>query len=56
VKAFFQALPFAHQNFQVHQEREYIVNKIFESFTVDDEDIKNISMQTLVEIAREEYD
>lgn len=56
VKAFFQALPFASQNFLVHQEREFIMSKLFEAFQVPDEDIRIIAMQTLVEIARQEYE
>jgi hypothetical protein len=32
------------------------VNKLFEAFAITDEDIRIIAMQTLVEIAREEYD
>lgn len=32
------------------------MNKVFEAFQVDDEDIKTIAMQSLVEIGRQEYD
>lgn len=32
------------------------MNKLFEAFSIDDEDIRIIAMQTLVELAREEYD
>jgi importin subunit beta-1 len=56
VKAFFQALPFAHQNFQKQAERDYIMKQLFEAFLVQDEDTKFIAMQTLVEIARQEYE
>jgi uncharacterized FlgJ-related protein len=59
VKAFFQALPFASQNFRVHQEREYIMSKLFEAFKLEgerDEDVEMLAMQTLVEIARQEYE
>lgn len=58
VKAFFQALPFASQNFRVHQEREYIMSKLFEAFKIEggDEEIEMLAMQTLVEIARQEYE
>lgn len=44
VKAFLQALPFAAQNFKVHQEREYIVSKLFEAFKNQDEDIRTTAM------------
>jgi hypothetical protein len=52
VNAFQQALPFASQNFKVHQEREFIVSRLFEAFKNQDEDIRTTAMQTLVEIAR----
>jgi hypothetical protein len=56
VKAFFQALPFASQNFKVQQERDYIMARLFDAFKVQDDDVQIIAMQTLVEIARQEYE
>jgi hypothetical protein len=32
------------------------MTRLFDAFKVDDEDIRVIAMQTLVEIARQEYD
>ncbi len=55
-KAFFQALPFASKNFKVKDERDFIMGRLFESFKNDEEDIRLTAMQTLVEIARQEYE
>ena len=46
------ALPLASQNFKVQNERDYIMTKIFEAFKNQDEEIRTIAMQSLVEIAR----
>jgi hypothetical protein len=49
-------LPYASRNFKVQQERDFIMGKLFEAFRVTDEDTKTVAMQTLVEIARQEYE
>ena len=60
VKAFFLALPYASRNFQVPAERDYIMQHLFEAFKVapssDSEEVKVVAMQTLVEVARLEYE
>jgi hypothetical protein len=56
VKAFFLALPYASNNFKVDAERDYIMARIFEALTVENEDIRVIAMQILVEVGRQEYE
>lgn len=55
IKGLFFALPHASQNFKVSQERDYIMQKVFEALLNDNEDIRTTAMQTLVEIGRQEY-
>lgn len=55
-RAFFQALPYASNNFKVESERDYIMARIFEALTIPEEEIRVIAMQTLVEIGRQEYE
>lgn len=52
VKAFFMALPFATQNFQHTEQRDFIMSKLFEAMTIQDEETRVVAMQTLVEIGR----
>lgn len=56
LKSFFHALPYAHQNFQIQNERDFIMSKLFEGFNVQDEDCQITAMQILVEIGKAEYD
>lgn len=56
LKAFFHALPYAHENFKVENERNFIMGKLFEGFKVEDEDCQITALQTLVEIGKLEYD
>ncbi|CDW87040.1 importin subunit beta-1-like [Stylonychia lemnae] len=55
-KAFFLALPYASNNFKVDGERDYIMARIFELLTLENEEIRVIAMQTLVEVGRQEYE
>jgi hypothetical protein len=56
VKAFFNALPYASQNFIVQFQRDYIMDRLFDAFKCSNEDIRVVAMQTLVEIGRQEYE
>ncbi len=56
VNAFIHALPYASQNFKVEHERNYIMDRLFDGFKVQDEDVRVIAMQTLVELGKQEYE
>ena len=56
IRALFLALPYASQNFKIQNERDFIMKQLFGAFQVDDEEIKIVAMQSLVEVARLEYD
>ena len=56
-KALSISIPFASQNFKVQNERDYIMNKLFEACeSSGDEDIIDCSLQSLREISIQEYD
>lgn len=54
-KALLRSINFADQNFHNQQERDYIMNKIFEALEVPVTDVRESAMQTLVEIAHLHY-
>jgi HEAT repeat protein len=56
IRALFNALPYMRQNFQVKEERDFIMAKIFEAMENPSEDIRTTAMQALVEIGRDEYE
>jgi len=39
MKAFSRAAPITHRNFQVQEQKEFIMNKIFEAGKINDEEI-----------------
>ena len=55
-KALLNAISFASQNFEKDNERDFIMGKIFEACTIDDEETRQYAMQTLVEVGRIYYD
>jgi len=56
MKAFFNAVPYTTQNFEVAGERDFIMGKVIESLKSANEDTRIVAMQTLLDIARQEYD
>ncbi len=56
IRALLHSLPFAAQNFQVENERNFIMQKVFDACFVGDVDVRESAMQVLVELARSEYD
>lgn len=52
VKGFLNALAFAHSNFQIAADREFIMQRIFEACAHPLESIRFTSMQIVVELAR----
>ena len=56
VKALLHAIPYAEQNFKVEHERNFVMQKIFEAIEIADVDVREHAMQSLVELARQEYE
>jgi len=56
IKALLYSVPYATQNFQVAQERDFIMNKVFEALTAKNETIRENAMQCLVEFGKQEYE
>jgi importin subunit beta-1 len=56
VKALLHSLPYATQNFKVENERNFIMQKVFDAIFVSDVNIRENAMQVLVELARQEYE
>ena len=57
MKAFQRAAPFTQRNFAIPQQKEFIMKALLDAgASFDDEDILDALMQSLVEIARQNYD
>ena len=55
IKAFLACVPYTQVNFQVQEQRDFIMQKVFEALRSSEIDIKETAMQSLVEIGRQEY-
>jgi importin subunit beta-1 len=55
-KAFSRAAPFTRRNFEVQEQKEYIMNAIFGAIQLNDEEILESFMEALVDIGKVAYD
>jgi importin subunit beta-1 len=55
-KALLKSIEFADNNFKVPQERDFIMNKVFEGLECQHVQVREAAMQTLVELAHLQYD
>jgi hypothetical protein len=56
MKAFARAAPITEKNFEVPEQKEYIMQKIFEASKVNDEEVLSSVMEGLNDIVRVNYD
>lgn len=56
MRALLHAVPYTAQNFEVENERNLIMQKIFEALNCKDSEIRESAMQVLVEVGRQEYE
>lgn len=56
LKAFFSSIYLAEAAFKVQQQRDFIMERLFKVCEIDDDDIREVTMQILVDIARQFYD
>lgn len=56
IRAFARAAPVTNRNFQVKEQRDFIMNAIFQATQIDDEEALKYLMQSLCDIARVNYD
>jgi hypothetical protein len=49
-KALLRSIAYASQNFLVTEERDFIMNKIFEALEIPEVQVRESAMQTLVEL------
>lgn len=56
VKAFYSALHLADENFRVQEQRDFIMQKLFEVAGSQDEDIQEIIMQIFVDVCKHFYE
>ena len=56
IKALPNSIPYAKKNFQVEAERNMIMEKIFVASSIQDEEIQENALQSLREVASNEYD
>lgn len=56
MKAFARAAPITEQNFLVPEQKDFIMQKIFDASKINDEDVLSSVMEGLNDIVRVNYD
>ena len=56
LKGFYSAVGLASANFNVEQERDFIIGKVFAACNIQDEEIQEVGLQILVEICKVYYE